>query len=286
MLLKYFPHRKGKWVWRCHIDASHPYRPVWKYLKQFVAPYDASIFSLPDFVQPLPHLSYIVAPSIDPLSPKNIDLSELEIRQVYRDFRLDPQRPIMLQVSRFDRFKDPAGVIRAYRMSKAFIPTLQLVLAGGSATDDPEGAAVLNEVMTAVKGDPDAHVLDLPNDAHRTINALQRTADFVLQKSIREGFGLTVAEAMWKGKPVIGGDTGGIRLQVVNHHTGFLVNTPEGAALRIRYLHIHRGRLRTMGEQARRFVQQNFLSTRNLRDYLVIMIGLLHGSKGQSIQVS
>ncbi|MDH4134881.1 MAG: glycosyltransferase [Gammaproteobacteria bacterium] len=278
-LLRHFPKRRGKWVWRCHIDASRPHRPVWKYLRDFVSGYDASIFSLADFAQPMSHPVYLIPPSIDPLSEKNMELSADDISSVRTQFGIDPDRPMMLQVSRFDRFKDPVGVIHAYRLAKTFIPRLQLVLAGGGATDDPEGEAVLAEVRLAVQSDPDVHILLLPADAHRTINALQRAADFVLQKSLREGFGLTVTEAMWKGKPVIGGDTGGIRLQVVNHHTGFLVSTPEGAALRIRYLLHHRERLAEMGQKAREFVRENFLLTRHLREYLTLMVGLQHGTQ-------
>ena len=278
-LLRHFPQRRGKWIWRCHIDASHPHRPVWKYLREFVAGYDASIFSLADFAQPLPHPVYLIPPSIDPLSEKNMELEASEIDAVCAQFHLDRTRPLMLQVSRYDRFKDPVGVIRAYHLVKSFIPGLQLVLAGGGADDDPEGEAVLAEVRLAAGDDADIHVLLLPADAHRTINALQRAADFVLQKSLREGFGLTVTEALWKSKPVIGGDTGGIRLQVVNHHTGFLVSTPEGAALRIRYLLNHRERLLEMGHKAREFVRENFLITRQLREHLTLMVGLLHGMR-------
>ena len=278
-LLRHFPQRRGKWIWRCHIDASHPHRPVWKYLREFVAGYDASIFSLADFAQPLPHPVYLIPPSIDPLSEKNMELDASEIDAVCAQFHLDRTRPLMLQVSRYDRFKDPVGVIRAYHLVKSFIPGLQLVLAGGGADDDPEGEAVLAEVRLAAGDDPDIHVLLLPADAHRTINALQRAADFVLQKSLREGFGLTVTEALWKSKPVIGGDTGGIRLQVVNHHTGFLVSTPEGAALRIRYFLNHRERLLEMGHKAREFVRENFLITRQLREHLTLMVGLLHGMR-------
>lgn len=277
-LLRFFPKRRGKWVWRCHIDLSHPHRPVWKYLRQFVTPYDASIFSLADFAQALPHPVYLIPPSIDPLAEKNMELDDDALRAVRRQFKIDPERYVMLQVSRFDRFKDPVGVIRAYRLAKTFAPALQLVLAGGGATDDPEGDAVLHEVRLAANDDPDIHILLLPADAHRTINALQRLAHFVLQKSTREGFGLTVTEAMWKGKPVIGGDTGGIRLQVVNHHTGFLVSTPEGAALRIRYLLNHPEKVVEMGLKAREFVRENFLLTRHLREYLSLMVGLQHGA--------
>ena len=278
-LLAHCPGRRGKWVWRCHIDASRPHRPVWQYLRRLVSGYDASIFSLPAFAQQLPHPQYIIPPSIDPLSDKNVELPAQEVQQVYGQFGLDAERPLLLQVSRFDRFKDPLGVIQAYRLAKEFIPALQLVLAGGSATDDPEGEVVLAEVREAANDDPDIHILLLPPDAHRTINGLQRAADLVLQKSTREGFGLTVTEAMWKSKPVIGGDTGGIRLQVINYHTGFLVHTPEGAALRIRYLLRQRDRMQEMGAKAREYARENFLLTRHLRDYLTLLVGLRHGAE-------
>jgi trehalose synthase len=242
-LLKYTPERRGKWIWR----------------------------------QPLPHAQYIIPPSIDPLSEKNCPLPVDEIKGVYTQFNLDPELPMITQVSRYDRFKDPLGVIEAYKLASKLTP-LQLVLAGGGASDDPEGEAVLNEVKQASNGAPNIHVLLLPADANRTINALQRASDIILQKSIREGFGLTVSEGMWKGKPVIGGDTGGIRLQVIDHYTGFLVRTPEGAALRTRYLLHRRDKLEEMGMRAKRFVRENFLITRHLREYLTLMVGLTNGS--------
>ncbi len=276
-LLKHVPDRVGKWVWRCHVDARQPGRATWRYLRSFVADYDASIFSLAAFAQPLPHPQYLIPPSIDPLSDKNVELDQSEISAVRERFGLDAERPLMVQVSRYDRFKDPIGVIQAYRLAKTFVPGVQLVLAGGAASDDPEGQAVAGQVQEVAGDDADIHVLLLPPDSHRTINALQRAADIVLQKSIREGFGLTVTEGMWKGKPVIGGDTGGIRLQVVNHHTGFLVSTPEGAALRTRYLLHNRDKMREMGGKAREFVRENFLITRHLREYLTLMVALTHG---------
>ena len=276
-LLRSCPNRKGKWIWRCHIDLSHPYRPVWKYLRDFVQEYDASIFSLADFAQPLPHTQYLMQPSIDPLSEKNMDLTQEEVHAAKLRFGLDPNRPIMLQVSRFDRFKDPLGVVKAYRLAKSFAPSLQLVLAGGGATDDPEGEAVLADVRNEAGTAKDIHVVLLPPDAHVTINALQRGAEVVDQKSLKEGFGLTVTEALWKGKPVIGGDAGGIRLQVVNHYTGFLVKTPEGAALRARYLLRHPEIAMEMGHRAKEFVRQNFLLTRNLQEYLSIMVARMLG---------
>ncbi len=198
-----------------------------------------------------------------------------EIQTVYGLFGIDPDRPMVLQVSRFDPFKDPLGVISAYSMAKKYKPTLQLVLAGGYAADDPEGAAVYQEVKAAAEGDPDIHVLLLPPDSNRTINALQRAANLVIQKSTKEGFGLTVTEALWKGKPVIGGNTGGIRLQVVNHHTGFLVNTPEGAALRIRYLLQNPDKIEEMGKKGKEFVHNRFLITRHLQEYLTMILTLL-----------
>jgi len=276
-LLSFCPQRRGKWIWRCHIDLSHPYRPVWKYFRRFLDDYDASIFSLSDFAPTLPRPQYLIPPSIDPLSEKNIQLTEQEVQAVCGQFGLDSHRPLMLQVSRFDRFKDPVGVIQAFRLARKYVPDLQLVLAGGGASDDPEGALVRKEVEAFSEEDPDIHILELAADAHRTINALQHAADVVLQKSVREGFGLTVTEAMWKGKPVIGGNTGGIRLQIVNNHTGFLVNSPEGAALRVRYLFEHPDELQEMGQKAREFVRENFLITRQLREYLTVIVALTHG---------
>lgn len=267
-LLSLCPNRKGSWVWRCHIDASKPHPPVWNYLSQYVKDYDASFFSLADFAQQLPHTQYLIPPSIDALSEKNMDLDQSEIESVYGEFNLDSERPIMLQVSRYDRFKDPIGVIKAYKFVKQSVPEIQLVLAGGGATDDPEGEEVLREVKESAGDDKDIHILLLPPDTHKTINALQRVSDIILQKSLKEGFGLTVTEAMWKGKPVIGGNTGGIRLQIVNHHTGFLVDTPEGAALRIIELLQNPEKMTEMGIQAKEYVRENFLNTRHLREIL------------------
>ena len=283
-LLKLCERRKGKWIWRAHIDISRPFRPVWKVLRTYVKKYDASIFSMAEFAQPLPHPQFLVPPSIDPLSEKNRDLAPEEIEAVRSEYGLDPSRPLLVQISRFDRFKDPVGVVAAYRMVRKIAP-VQLVLAGGGATDDPEGKAILEEVLEAAGSDPDIHVLLLPPDSHRTVNALQRLATIILQKSTREGFGLTVTEGMWKKKPVIGGDVGGIRLQVVNHHTGFLVNTPEGAAHRIRYLLHHQEGIDRMGETAREFVRENYLLTRQLREYLTLMLVTLRNTLEHVLEV-
>ncbi len=276
-LLHFCGERKGRWIWRCHIDVSHPYRPVWKYMREFIKIYNASIWSLDTFVQQLNHPQYLIPPSIDPLSEKNIDLPEKEISAFLNKWNIKRDIPVITQVSRFDRFKDPIGVIQSYRLIKNYIP-VQLVLAGGGATDDPEGQQVLSEVRAFAGDDPDIHILELPPDAHREINALQRGSDIIVQKSIKEGFGLTVTEGLWKGKPVIGGDTGGIRLQIMNHYCGFRVNTPEGAALRIRYLLKHPEIMQTMGKNAHEFVLENFLITRQLREYLTLIVALLYGS--------
>jgi len=275
-LLRLVGDHKGKWIWRCHIDISRPHRPVWKYLRNYVSVYNASIWSLSWFAQNLPHPQYIIPPSIDPLSEKNRQLKKSEIEKAFELSGVDRERPVVVQVSRFDRFKDPIGVIQAYRLAKTFMP-LQLILAGGEAADDPEGDLVLKEVRNTAEDDPDVHILNLPPDSHVEINSLQRIADIILQKSIREGFGLTVTEGMWKGKPVIGGDTGGITLQVIDHHTGFLVHTPEGAAMRMRYLLTHDTILKRMGKKARTFVLENFLLTRHLREYLTLMVALVKG---------
>jgi trehalose synthase len=188
--------------------------------------------------------------------------------------------PILTQVSRFDRFKDPTGVIRTFKLLSESVEA-RLVLAGGGATDDPE--AVFEEVMDEAKDNDHIHVLMLPSDAHRTINALQRASTIIIQKSTQEGFGLTVTEALWKGKPVIGGNVGGIRLQVHNHHTGYLVNTPEGAALRIRELLRNPVKISNMGQTGKQFVKENFLLTRHLREYLTLMLGVRRGLENHLI---
>ena len=275
-IIKHFSKRKGKWIWRCHVDASSAHRSIWKYLRQFVDQFDASVFSLDNFNQLLPHPIYIIPPSIDPLSEKNIDLDAEEFQRVLHQFNIDTTRKIILQVSRFDRFKDPKGVIEAYNLAKRFTPGLQLILAGGSAPDDPESGAILKELQEIAQPDPNIHILDLPPNSHRIINAFQRGADVILQKSIKEGFGLTITEALWKMKPVVAGNVGGIPLQVINHYTGLLVNTPEGAANRVRYLLQYPKLGAELGIAGRRLVKENFLITRHIRDYLTLMATLSH----------
>ena len=281
-LIKSAPNRKGKWIWRCHIDVSRPERKVWRFLKETIDQYSASIFSIAQFAQPLRHPQVVIAPSIDPLSNKNCELPASEIENVYQRFSINPLIPVLAQISRFDKFKDPVGVINAYRILRKVMP-VQLILAGGFASDDPEGLEVLNQVREAAGNDPDIHVLLLPGDQDRLINALQRIADIIIQKSTKEGFGLTVTEGMWKGKPVIGGDTGGIQLQVFNYNTGFLVKSPEGAALRIRYLLHNREIAKEMGMRARENVRENFLLNRHLREYLTLLRWLKSGNNSKSL---
>jgi trehalose synthase len=264
-----------RFVWRCHIDASSPLPRVWRFLEQYVRRYDASIFSAAAFARTLPIPQFLIAPSIDPLSPKNRPLSADQVDSVLTRFGIDPGRPLLTQVSRFDRFKDPLGVIRTYQMVKE-THDCQLVLVGGGASDDPEGAQVLAEAQEAAGTDPDIKILVLPADSHLEINALQRGSTVILQKSLREGFGLTVAEGLWKGKPVIGGATGGIPLQILDGVNGYLVYSPEGAAFRVRYLLNHPEVAQEMGRRGVEMVRQNFLLTRHLREYLEVMLALRH----------
>jgi trehalose synthase len=263
------------WVWRCHIDVSAPQPDVWNFLRLYVEEYNAAIFSMPDFAQRLPILQYRVAPSIDPLSDKNKPLDRSYVDSVLEKYKIDPGRPILTQVSRFDRFKDPIGVIEAYRLVKERYKC-QLVLAGGGASDDPEGEEVLREVQEKAADDPDIHVLLLPPSSDLEINALVRGSTVVIQKSVKEGFGLTVAEALWKKKPVIGGAVGGIRLQVIDGATGFLVRSPEGAANRIAQLLGDRQLRERLGENGYLHVKQNFLVTRHVKDCVLTVLALEH----------
>lgn len=272
--------KMGLWIWRCHIDVSNPKKDVCDYLTQYCEKYDAAIFSVAKFAKALPIDEFIVSPSIDPISEKNRDLTDREILETLNKFSIPKDRPIILQVSRFDRFKDPLGVIRAYRIVKKYNDCI-LILAGSPATDDPEGETVLNEVKEYVANDPDIFILLLPPFSDRDINALQRLATIVLQKSLKEGFGLTVSEAMWKGKPVIGGAVGGIPLQIVHGVTGFLVHSVEGTAFRIRQLLNSPEMSKKMGENGREYVRKNFLITRQIKEYLSLWYCM--ENKGKSV---
>ena len=272
--------KAGKWIWRCHIDMSNPFPEVWDYLRQYCEKYDAAVFSVAKFAHPMPIDEFVITPSIDPISDKNRDLTGDEIRETVERLQIPIDRPIILQVSRFDTFKDPIGVIKAYRMAKKYNDCI-LILAGSPATDDPEGETVLREVKEYAVDDPDIRILLLPPFSDKDINALQRLAAVVLQKSLKEGFGLTVAETMWKGKPVIGGATGGIPLQITHGVTGFLVHSVEGAAFRMRQLLNNPEMAKRMGENAREYVRKNFLITRQIRDYLSVWYSM--ENKGRSV---
>ncbi len=263
----------SKWIWRCHIDLSTPQRSAWQFLRPYIIHYDAAVFSLPKFAQRLPIPQFLIYPSIDPLSDKNRELPEEEVGAILDRLEVPRDKPLLVQISRFDRFKDPVGVVEAYRIVKKS-HDCRLVLAGGNADDDPEGAEVVAEVREAVGVDPDVHLLLLPPTANIEINALQRAAAIVLQKSTREGFGLTVTEAMWKGKPVIGGETGGITAQIIHGKTGYTVNSPEGAAFYIKHLFNDVELMAAIGRQAKEYARHRFLITRQLQDYLGVMIHL------------
>ena len=264
----------GHWIWRCHIDLSRPNMDVWTFLQNFVSRYDGAIFSSPAFSRQLPLPQYLFYPSIDPLSVKNCDLEPEFVAEVLARYQIDQARPILTQISRFDRLKDPVGVIRAYRIVKRDVDC-QLVLAGGGADDDPEGAAVLAEVKNEAGTDADIHILELPQWAPREVNALQRASTIVLQKSLREGFGLTVAEALWKRKAVVASAVGGIPAQVIHKHTGMLAHSIEETAYQIRFLLSHPEIAVKLGEQGHEHVKENFLITQDLRNYLVLFLSLL-----------
>jgi len=259
----------ASWVWRCHIDLSNPDPKVWEFLRPFVEEYDAAIFSSQSFARQLPIPQYLFYPCIDPLSEKNKELSDAEIQQVCDDFGIDRSRPIVTQVSRFDRLKDPVGVVHAFKLAKKYVDC-QLVLAGGGATDDPEGAVVLQEVKEAAGNDPDIIILDLPPWCAFQINAIQRASTIIVQKSLKEGFGLTVTEALWKGKPTIAGAVGGIPNQIIHKLTGVLVHSVEGCAFQIRYLLTHPEFARSIGVNGREHVKENFLMTTNVKRWLLL----------------
>ncbi|AEB96031.1 MAG: glycosyltransferase [Saccharolobus sp.] len=270
---------KQKWIWRCHIDISNPYPPVWDFLKNYIQKYDSMIVSSPVFGRSDINVpQFVVPPAIDPLSVKNREISSFTIERILRKFDVDPGRPLITQISRFDRAKDPQGVITAFKGLKKHIDA-QLVYLGSPASDDPEGEIVYEETLKAAEGVKDVHLLLLPPDSDLEVNAFQRGASVVMQKSIKEGFGLTVSEAMWKGKAVIGGNTGGIPLQILHGYTGYLVNTPEEATHYLIYLLRNDEIRERIGRLAKEHVRNNFLITRELRDYLMVIL-LTMGKSG------
>jgi trehalose synthase len=264
---------RGRWVWRCHSDLSQALRRVWHLLRRDVARYDATVFSLPKFAQRVPVPTLIVHPSVDPLSEKNRELTRAEVQRGLDGLGIPRDKPLLLQIAPYVRSADHLGVLQAYRLAKKYVDC-RLVLAGGGAADNLEGTAVLAALRQAADGDADIHLLVLPPDAAREINVLQRSAAIVLHKPLHEDFGLTVAEAMWKGKPVIGSFAGGIPVQVIFEATGYVVNSVEGAAFRIRQLLDSPDLMTRFGGAGREYVRRNFLITRHLGDYLALLASL------------
>jgi len=278
-LVQYRPQSDAKWLWRCHIDLSDADTTIWRILRPLVEEYEGAIFHQPSYTKDLMVPQYILPPAIDPLSPKNEPIPPAEARALVGELGIDPDLPIVLQVSRFDRLKDPVGVIGAFEMASGWERS-QLVLAGGAADDDPEGSAVYAEVQERAAQVPDVHVLNLPPDSHRSINALQRVARVVVQKSVKEGFGLVVSEAMWKEKPVIGNAVGGIREQIIHGLTGFLVHSTEGMAYRMRQLLTDAELSAHMGQQAKENVRVNYLIPTALKRWLLLFVAQRDGGRG------
>lgn len=264
-----------KWIWRCHIDVSHANEAVWNFLEPFIIKYDSAVFSSPSFSRVLPIRQFLIAPSIDPLSDKNKELSQAVIDSVMAKYGIPNDKPIITQVSRFDYLKDPVGVIEAFKIVKRNIDCC-LVLAGGTATDDPEGEKVLAEVREKSNNDPDIHILLLPPNSDIEINALQRASTIILQKSLREGFALTVSEALWKAKPVVASAVGGIPLQVKNKFTGLLSYGIEGTAFDLRQLLSNPEYAKWLGTNGREHVRYNFLITRHIKDYMLLFLAQEH----------
>jgi trehalose synthase len=263
----------GRWIWRCHIDVSNPDPAAWEFLKKYVVQYDAAIFSAPNFAQQLPIRQFMISPSIDPFSPKNRDLPQEVINGVMEKYGLNTDKPIILQVSRFDYLKDPIGVIRAFNIVKKSFDC-QLILAGGTATDDPESNEVVKATREFAADNPDIHILEIPPGSDIEINALQRASRVIMQKSIKEGFGLTISEALWKSKPVVAGAVGGIPLQIKNKLTGLLCHSVEGAAVAVKQLLGSPEYAQWLGNNGREHVKQNFLITRHVKDYLMLCLAI------------
>ncbi|MBI2359761.1 MAG: glycosyltransferase [Deltaproteobacteria bacterium] len=263
-MIDHYPKRKGPWIWRCHIDLSAPHKETWEYLLPFVERYDAVIFSSKEYAQKINTPQLFFMPAINPFNIKNKELRKDEIDERLAHYQIPGDLPLVVQISRFDRWKDPQGVIEAFKLAKKEVDC-RLVLLGNFATDDPEGAEIYESLMRSRED----RILVLPcGDDTALVNSLQRRAAVVLQNSIREGFGLTVAEAMWKGTPVIGGNVGGIRYQIEDGVNGFLVSSIEEAAERIVRLVKDQSLRKRMGQKARQKVREGFLLTRYLEQYL------------------
>ena len=264
----------ARWIWRIHIDMSAHNPEAWELLRPFTDPYDRFVLTMPEFVPNSldPAKVRLIAPAIDPLSPKNMDLPPELSRRLVEWFGVDPDRPLLTQVSRFDRWKDPAGVVEVYRDLRTKHPDLQLALLGSMATDDPEGWDVYREIMASVRGDSEIHVrTNLTGIGNIEVNAFQRWSNVVIQKSIREGFGLVVSEALWKGTPIVAGRTGGIPMQVGEGEGGALVSDPADWSRCVDELLSDPARARELGARGRERVRERFLITRLLEDELRLL---------------
>ena len=264
-LIRHF-RKGGPWVWRCHVDLSNPNKELWSYLSRFIEMYDAVVLSLPEYAQRIGPPQRFIMPAINPFSSTNKALSEVEIADRLGHYGIPTDRPLVVQVSRFDKWKDPKGVIEAFNIARKQVDAT-LVLVGNVATDDPEGQSVFQSLCAC--SEERIHIISAQDSA--LVNALQRRAAVVLQKSTREGFGLTVSEAMWKGTPVIGGNVGGIRHQIEDGVNGFLVESPQQAAERIVQVVGDPELRRTLGEKARETVRERFLLTRLMEDWLDLL---------------
>jgi trehalose synthase len=264
------PEKARRWVWRCHIDLSSPNPSTLQGLLPYLEPYAAAVFHMPAYVPPgIDGRERIVPPAIDPLAPKNMAFSPDDAAYICEQFGIDPDRPLLCQVSRFDPWKDPLGVIDAYRIVKAQNPDVQLALVGSMATDDPEGWDYFNATVAHADGDPDIYILNnLNNVGAIEVNAFQSHCDVVIQKSTREGFGLTVTEAIWKARPFIGGNVGGIPLQIADGETGFLVSSVEECAQRAVEILGDPELGRRLGRAGKESARRRFLTPRLLRDWL------------------
>jgi trehalose synthase len=271
------PEKSRGWVWRCHIDLSTPNPSTMEQLLPYIRDYPQSVFHMDQYVPVGMHGNVnVIPPAIDPLAPKNMALSPEDAAYVCHQFGIDVDRPLMCQVSRFDPWKDPLGVIDAYRMVKEDLPTVQLALVGSMASDDPEGWDFYNATVAHADGDPDIYILNNFNNVGAIeVNAFQSQADVVIQKSIREGFGLTVSEALWKSRPFVGGNVGGIPLQVETGLSGYLVDTPERCGARCLDILQDPALGKALGRRGKEHVRKHFLTPRYLRDYLRIFGELL-----------
>jgi trehalose synthase len=277
-MIQFLPAKNDKWIWRCHIDLSTPNTAVWGFLEPYISRYDAAIFTSEKYVIPSLKVPKILLrpPSIDPLSDKNKQISDETVSTVLEKFGVNPEKPIITQVGRFDPWKDPLGVIDVYRLVKKEIPQVQLLLIAGMATDDPEGWTYFEKTARHAGDDNDVHLLtDLKGVNDIEVNAFQNASDVMLQMSTREGFGLTVTESLWKGIPVVGRPVGGIPLQIINGTNGYLVNTVNEAAEKTIYLLNHKEEAQQMGAKGKEHVKNNFLIVNDLKDYLKLFIDLL-----------